>query len=121
MAATRKTKEQIIAERAAALKAFEKYQKTRPSKVEIAARNNAPVKPMTAAERAARTKAMEAKKKAILQTRKPAAPTAAPRKPLTGPSAVKEIQRQVSPKGVKKTESGAKKALDNKYPGLYKK
>ena len=60
MAAARKTKEQIIAERAAALKAFEKYQKTRPSKVEIAARNNAPVKPMTAAERAARTKAMEA-------------------------------------------------------------
>lgn len=40
---------------------------------------------------------------------------------LTGPDAIKEYQRQVSPKGVKKTESGAKKGLDKKYPGLYKK
>ena len=40
--------------------------------------------------------------------------------PLKGPAAVKEIQRQVSPKGVKKTEEGAKKGLDKKYPGLYK-
>jgi len=40
---------------------------------------------------------------------------------LTGAAAVKEIQRQVSPKGIKKTESGAKKGLDKKYPGLYKK
>lgn len=39
---------------------------------------------------------------------------------LTGAAAVKEIQRQVSPKGIKKTESGAKKAIDKKYPGLYK-
>ena len=40
--------------------------------------------------------------------------------PLKGPAAIKELQRQVSKAGVKKTESGAKKALDNKYPGLYK-
>ena len=40
--------------------------------------------------------------------------------PLKGPAAIKEIQRQVSPKGVKKTEEGAKKGLDKKYPGLYK-
>lgn len=53
--------------------------------------------------------------------RKPATPAAAPKKPLRGPDAIKEIQRQVSPKGVKKTESGAKKGLDKKYPGLYKK
>jgi hypothetical protein len=39
---------------------------------------------------------------------------------LTGSDAIKEIQRQVSPKGIKKTESGAKKGLDKKYPGLYK-
>ena len=36
-------------------------------------------------------------------------------------AAVKKLQQQVSPKGVKKTESGAKKAIDKKYPGLYKK
>ena len=52
--------------------------------------------------------------------RKPATP-AAPKKPLRGPDAIKEYQRQISPKGVKKTESGAKKGLDKKYPGLYKK
>jgi hypothetical protein len=50
---------------------------------------------------------------------------AAPRKPrprtLTGPDAIKEIQRRTSPAGVKKAESGAKKGIDKKYPGLYKK
>jgi hypothetical protein len=39
----------------------------------------------------------------------------------TGPAAVKELQRQVSKSGVKKAEEGAKKGLDKKYPGLYKK
>lgn len=42
-------------------------------------------------------------------------------KPLTGPAAVAEIQRRTSPAGVKKAEAGAKKAIDKKYPGLYKK
>jgi hypothetical protein len=57
---------------------------------------------------------------------------AAPRKPstgakkpmprtLTGPDAIKEIQRRTSPAGVKKAEAGAKKGIDKKYPGLYKK
>lgn len=41
--------------------------------------------------------------------------------PLKGPAAIKEYQRQVSPKGVKKAEEGAKKGIDKKYPGLYKK
>jgi hypothetical protein len=40
--------------------------------------------------------------------------------PLTGPAAVAEIQRRTSPAGVKKAEAGAKKAIDKKYPGLYK-
>lgn len=53
-------------------------------------------------------------------SRKPATPAAAPKKPLRGPAAIAELQRQVSPKGIKKTESGAKKGLDKKYPGLYK-
>ena len=42
-------------------------------------------------------------------------------KPLTGPAAIAEIQRRTSPAGVKKAEAGAKKAIDKKYPGLYKK
>ena len=143
MAAVRKTREQIAAERAAELKAFEKYKKTQPSKEALAARNAAPVKPLTAAERAARTQAMGEKKRKIMQERlrvnrsnaKPAPLAVAPKAPrrgtatpvplpkitLRGPAAIAELQRQVSPKGIKKTESGAKKAIDKKYPGLYKK
>ena len=113
MAAVRKTREQIAAERAAELKAFQNSKKTRPPGNKLPM---APAKPLTAAERAAKTKAMEAKKTAIMQTRKPVKPA-----PLKGPAAIKELQRQVSPSGVKKTESGAKKGLDKKYPGLYKK
>lgn len=41
--------------------------------------------------------------------------------PLTGPEAIKAIQNRTSPSGVKKAEANAKKALDKKYPGLYKK
>jgi len=47
--------------------------------------------------------------------------TTAKSKPLTGPAAVKAIQNRTSPAGVKKAEAGAKKAIDKKYPGLYKK
>jgi len=42
-------------------------------------------------------------------------------KKLTGPAAVKALQNQVSKAGVKKAEANAKKAIDKKYPGLYKK
>ncbi len=42
-------------------------------------------------------------------------------KPLTGPAAVRELQRQVSPAGVKKAEINAKKAIAKKYPDLTKK
>ena len=42
-------------------------------------------------------------------------------KSLTGPAAIKAMQDRVSPAGVKKAEAGAKKAIDKKYPGLYKK
>ena len=51
-------------------------------------------------------------------TAKPSAKKPMPK--LTGPNAIKEYQRQVSPKGVKKAEAGAKKGIDKKYPGLYK-
>jgi len=63
-------------------------------------------------------KAMTASAKVTKPTTK--VPTKKPA-PLTGPAAVKEYQRQVSPAGVKKAEADAKKALDKKYPGLYKK
>jgi hypothetical protein len=46
------------------------------------------------------------------------APKSTP-KPLTGMDAVAELQRQVSAKGVAKAEANARKAIDNKYPGLY--
>ena len=42
-------------------------------------------------------------------------------KSLTGEAAAKELQKRTSPKGVKEFEKGAKKALEKKYPGLYKK
>ena len=51
---------------------------------------------------------------------KPTAKTTT-KKTLTGPAAVKALQDRVSPSGVKKAEAGAKKAIDKKYPGLYKK
>jgi hypothetical protein len=41
-------------------------------------------------------------------------------KKLTGPAAVEALKKRVSPAGVKKAEAGAKKAIDKKYPGLYK-
>jgi hypothetical protein len=47
--------------------------------------------------------------------------TKAPAKKLVGPAAVEALQKRVSPSGVKKAEMDAKKAIDKKYPGLYKK
>ena len=62
------------------------------------------------------------KKPAIKRPAVKPAPLPKPKpKPLTGPAAVKAMQDRVSPAGVKKAEAGAKKAIDKKYPGLYKK
>lgn len=36
-------------------------------------------------------------------------------KPLVGPAAIKELQRQVSPKGVAAAEAKARAAIDKKY------
>ena len=56
-------------------------------------------------------------------TAKPVAPAKKKLMPkqLTGKEAVDALQKRVSPSGVKKAETGAKKAIDKKYPGLYKK
>jgi hypothetical protein len=108
-----------------------------PNKVSVdpkayAARLTAAKKKVAAMDPAVKTKIREmypaVKKEAIVNKAldPKRAKKAAPAKPkptpkLTGPAAVKEYQRQVSPSGVKKVESGAKKAIDKKYPGLYKK
>jgi hypothetical protein len=42
-------------------------------------------------------------------------------KPLTGDKAAEALKKRTSPKGVKEFEKRASKALDKKYPGLYKK
>jgi hypothetical protein len=59
--------------------------------------------------------------KPIAPKTKPATPKPKASKTLTGPEAIKAIQKRTSPKGVKEYEKGAKKALEKKYPGLYKK
>jgi hypothetical protein len=67
------------------------------------------------------TKKPAVKKPAVKRPDVKPAPLPKKSKPLTGPAAVEAIQRRTSPSGVKKAESGAKKAIDKKYPGLYKK
>ena len=65
--------------------------------------------------------AKQVKKDVKFLKEKAAAKKTTKAKPLTGPAAVEALQKRVSPSGVKKAESGAKKAIDKKYPGLYKK
>jgi hypothetical protein len=38
---------------------------------------------------------------------------------LKGEGAMKEFQKQISPKGVAAAEADAKKALEKKYPGMF--
>jgi len=85
-----------------------------------------PAKPNTMKKAPATGMKTTVKKAAAKPTAKAPAKTTtkAPAKkpaPLKGPAAIKELQRQVSKSGVKKAEEGAKKGLDKKYPGLYKK
>jgi len=56
-----------------------------------------------------------------VQPKGPAKPKTTKAKQPVGPAAVKVIQDRTSPAGVKKAEMDAKKAIDKKYPGLYKK
>jgi len=39
--------------------------------------------------------------------------------PLKGEAAMKEYQKQISPKGMAKANADAKKALEKKYPGMF--
>lgn len=47
-------------------------------------------------------------------------PKVTPKAKLTGDAAIKEYQRQISPKGMASASAAASKALDEKYPNLYK-
>ena len=60
-------------------------------------------------------------KKPVVKKTMTKAPAKKPMGKLVGPAAVEALQKRVSPAGVKKAEAGAKKAIDKKYPGLYKK
>jgi hypothetical protein len=41
-------------------------------------------------------------------------------KQLTGEAAARQYQKEISPKGMASASAAQKKALDKKYPGLYK-
>lgn len=69
-----------------------------------------------------------AKKTTAKPTVKPVSPKTKPATPkskgpavLKGEKAAEALKKRTSPKGVKEYEKGASKALDKKYPGLYKK
>jgi hypothetical protein len=47
-------------------------------------------------------------------------PTPKPTKKLTGEAAAKAYRQSISPKGMASASAANKKALDKKYPGLYK-
>ena len=50
-----------------------------------------------------------------------AKPTPKPKpKVLKGDAAVREYQRQISPEGMRAAEEAAKKAIEKKYPGMFK-
>ena len=49
-----------------------------------------------------------------------ASPKPKPTKKLTGDAAIKAYQKEISPRGVKEKSLADKKAIDKKYPGLYK-
>ena len=42
-------------------------------------------------------------------------------KKATGEAAARQYQKEISPKGMASASAAQKKALDKKYPGLYKK
>ena len=48
-----------------------------------------------------------------------ATPKSKPKARLKGADALKEFQKQISPKGVAAADAAAKKALEKKYPGMF--
>jgi hypothetical protein len=46
-------------------------------------------------------------------------PTRTLRRVPTGKDAINEYQKQISPKGMAEAEAAAKKALEQRYPGMF--
>ena len=61
-----------------------------------------------------------AKAKPVSPKTKPAMPKSKGPAVLMGEAAAEAVRKSTTPKGVKEFEKGASKALDKKYPGLYK-
>jgi len=96
--------------------------KTTLSDMEKRMRANPTATPKATAGSVARRTPSKAAKTSMPKTAtKASAKPTTKAKPLTGPAAVRELQRQVSPAGVKKAEINAKKAIAKKYPDLTKK
>jgi hypothetical protein len=46
-------------------------------------------------------------------------PKSTPKSKLTAEAAIKEFQKQISPRGVATAEAEARRALEKKYPGMF--
>jgi hypothetical protein len=104
--------------------AIEKIQeKKAAAKRAAAAIGNAPANKKTTAKANAVKTVAKAVKKAMVDPTSAVSKTAKSKasKQLTGDKAAEAMRKRTSPKGVKEYEKGAKKALEKKYPGLYKK
>jgi hypothetical protein len=110
--------EKIQEKKAAAKRAAAAIGNAPASKKSTAKENNK----KTAAKEIAR-KAANVAKKAMVDPTSAVSKTAKSKasKQLTGDKAAEAMRKRTSPKGVKEYEKGAKKALEKKYPGLYKK
>ena len=62
-----------------------------------------------------------AKPKPVSPKAKPAMPKSKGPAVLAGEAAAKQLQKEISPKGMASAKAAQSKALDKKYPGLYKK
>ena len=67
------------------------------------------------------TAKVTAKPKPVSPKAKPAMPKSKGPAVLAGEAAAKQLQKEISPKGMASAKAAQSKALDKKYPGLYKK
>jgi hypothetical protein len=103
---------------------IEKMQEKKAAAKRMAAAvGNAPASKKTTDKASAVSKAAKAVKKAMVDPTSSLSKTTKSKasKSLTGEKAAEEMRKRTSPRGVRKYEKGASKALDKKYPGLYKK
>jgi hypothetical protein len=98
-------------------------EKKAAAKRAAAAIGNAPASKKNTTKANAIKEAAKVAKKAMVDPTSIVSKTAKSKasKQLTGDKAAEAMRKRTSPKGVKEYEKGAKKALEKKYPGLYKK